>query len=108
MKFGDIKIGKEFGSNIEYLEWMTERNTKTRNGARPMGHKRAFNAKAYETINNNNDHCAVKVFKEFINHRPINMCHDDSPLFLAVRYNIDYNTESIWYHAKPLGKNSIG
>ena len=36
------------------------------------------------------------------------MYHDDSPLFLAVRYNIDYNTESIWYHAKPLGKNSIG
>ena len=35
------------------------------------------------------------------------MC-EDAPLFLQVRYNIDYNSEIIRFYDKPLGKNSIG
>ena len=30
------------------------------------------------------------------------------PFFLQVRYNIDNNSEIIWFYEKPLGKNSIG
>ena len=42
--FGDIKIKVSEGT--EYLEWDTERATKTRDGSVPMGHKRAFNPTA--------------------------------------------------------------
>ena len=33
------------------------------------------------------------------------MCAEDAPIFLQVRYNIDYNSKSIWFYEKPLGKN---
>jgi len=36
------------------------------------------------------------------------MCNEESPLFLQVRYNVDFKSENIWYYDKPLGKNSIG
>ena len=70
-----------------------------------MGHKRAFSPKAFAT---GTERCPVNFFKQFISHRPIKMCEDDAPLFLQVRYNIDYNSEIIWFYEKPLGKNSIG
>ena len=71
-----------------------------------MGHKRQFNPKAFAT---GTDRCPVKLYRLFVSHRPKSMCCDQSPFFLAVRYNIDnYNSESIWYHPKPLGKNTIG
>ena len=106
LNFGDIKIIKEFNSASEYLLWDTERSTKTRNGARPMGHKRQIDPKAFST---GTERCPVKLYRLFVSHRPTSMCCEDSPLFLAIRYNInDYNSEKIWYHAKPLGKNTIG
>ena len=108
MKFGDLKIEKEFQfdpNSKEYLVWLTERSTKTRTGERPMGHNKAFDPKAYAT---NDDRCPVRVFREFVRRRPDSAKTDDSPLFLIVRHNINYMTEQIWYHPKPLGVNSIG
>ena len=105
LNFGDIKVLKEFNTNVEYLIWDTERSTKTRDGARPMGHKRAFDPKAYAT---GNERCPVELFRLFVSHRPVSMCKDDSPLFLAVKYNINYLCEREWYYPRPLGKNSIG
>ena len=105
LKYGDIKVEREFRSGNEYLVWLTERSTKTRTGERPLGDKRAFNPKAFAT---GTEKCPVNFFKQFISHRPIKMCEDDAPLFLQVRYNIDYNSEIIWFYEKPLGKNSIG
>ena len=105
MCFGDIEIEKEFGTETEYLVWYTERSTKTRNGERPMGHKRLINPKAFATGDNQ---CPVKIFRKFISHRPLVMCKAESPLFLQVRYNIDINFEKVWYYERPMGKNSIG
>ena len=105
LKYGDIKIEREFQSGNEYLIWLTERSTKTRTGERPLGHKRAFNPKAFAT---GTERCPVNFFKQFASHRPIKMCEDDAPLFLQIRHNIDYNSETIWFYDKPLGKNSIG
>ena len=105
MQFGDIKVEKDFTSGNEYLVWITERSTKTRNGERPLGHKRAFNPKAFAT---GTDRCPVKIFKEYVSRRPSEMLKDDSPLFLQVRYNVENTSNKIWYHPKPLGKNSVG
>ncbi len=65
MKFGDIKIDNDSSADQEYYVWDTERSTKTRNGERPIGHKRAFDPKEYET---SNELCPVKLFREFISH----------------------------------------
>ena len=106
LNFGDIKIMKEFNSETEYLLWDTERSTKTRDGARPMAHRRSFDPKAYQT---GNERCPVLLYKKFVSHRPVTMCVDDAPLFLAVRHNIDnYHEEKLWYYPRPLGKNTIG
>ena len=101
--FGDIKIKISEGN--EYLEWDTERATKTRDGSVPMGHKRAFNPTAFAT---ETERCPVSLYKKFISHRPDNMCQDASPLFLAINYHVDYNLDPVWYLPRPLGKNKIG
>ena len=105
MMFGDLKIEKELNDGAEYLVWLTERSTKTRTDELAMGHQRLFNPKAYAT---GDERCAVKLYRSFISHRPKTMCEDSSPLFLAVRHGIEYKNNVIWYHAKPLGVNSIG
>ena len=88
MQFGDLKIEKDFTSGCEYLVWLTERSTKkTRNGERPLGHKQSSNPKAFGT---GNERCPAKFFKENVSYRPPEMCKDDSPLFLQVRYNVEY------------------
>ena len=108
MKFGDLKIQREFAfdpNSKEYLIWLTERSTKTRTGERPMGHNKAFNPKAFAT---NDERCPVNIFREFVRRRPESANTDDSPLFLVVRHNINPQIEKVWYHPKPLGINSIG
>lgn len=105
MCFGDVGIEKDLASETEYLVWYTERSTKTRNGERPMGHKRIINPKAFATGDNQ---CPVDIFRKFISHRPLSMRKSESPLFLQVRHNIDFHLERIWYYEKPMGKNSIG
>ena len=63
MKVGDIAIVTNALTGKRYLEWDTERSTKTRDGARPMGHARAFNPKAHET---GDSRCPVLLFKMFL------------------------------------------
>ena len=63
MKVGDIAIVTDVLTGRRYLEWDTERCTKTRDGARPMGHARAFNPKAHETGGNR---CPVRLFEKFL------------------------------------------
>ena len=37
------------------------------------------------------------------------MCEDDdAPLFLQVRYNIDFHSEIVLFYEKPLSKSNIG
>ena len=59
LKYGDVKIEREFQSGNEYLVWLTERSTKTRTGERPFGQKRAFNPKAFAT---GTERCPVNFF----------------------------------------------
>ena len=106
MEYGDIAIGFDNEKSLHYLIWDTERSTKTRDGARPMGHRRAFNPKAYEVPGSTR--CPVYIYRCFISHRPESMKSPNSPLFLQCKYNIDYNKDQIWYYSRGLGKNSIG
>ena len=77
---------------------------RTRSSERSLGYKRSFNPKAFAI---GNERCPVKFFKEFVSHRPTEMCKDDSPLFLQVPYTVEYTSNKVWYFSKPLGKNSV-
>ena len=70
-----------------------------------MGHKRAFNPKAFST---GTYRFPVRMYKLYISHRTENVCNNESPLFLGVRHNIDTNVDKCWYFPRPMGRNSIG
>ena len=100
LQFGDLKIEKDFTSGCEYLVLLTERSTKMRNGERPLGSKWLFNRKAFAT---GSERCPV----QFAFYCPTETCKDDSPLFLQIRYNIEYTSNKVSYFSKLLWKNSV-
>ena len=102
LKFGDVKL-VESGER-SYLEWDTERGTKTRKGETAASHQRAFNPGAYAT---GGERCVVNLYKIFIEHRPEESKQKSSPFFLSMipKERIKSN---VWYYNTPLGVNSIG
>ena len=89
-----------FGINengAEYVEFV-ENPTKTRQSglsAKP----RTFLPKMFAT---GDDKCPVKIFKEFLSHRPHEM-QTTGPLLLCIK-----NTSSkVWFKKQPMGENKI-
>ena len=90
-------------SGEEYLEWSTERESKTRHGEENE-HQRSFCPKVYETGDRK---CPVSCFKEFVNRRPTVAQSPESPFFLAVRQRRKPE-DQIWFLNSPMGKGKIG
>ena len=103
IKFGDIALKKDEASGEEYLEWTTERESKTRHGDENE-HQRSFRPKAYET---GDKKCPVSCFKEFVYRRPEEAKSPQSPFFLAIRHRRNPE-DKIWFVNSPMGKNKIG
>ena len=103
MKFGDIILRKDEASGEEFLEWKTERKSKTRQGDENE-HRRCFRPKAYQTGDRK---CPVACFKEFVSRRPEETKSPESPFFLAVRHGRKPD-DPIWFLNSPMGKNKIG
>ena len=82
MKFGEIVLRKDEASGEEYLEWSTERESKTRHGDE-NDHRRPFRPKAYETGDRK---CPVACYEEFVYRRPEGAKSPESPFFLAVHH----------------------
>ena len=103
IKFGDIALKKDEASGEEYLEWTTERESKTRHGDENE-HQRSFRPKVYETGDRK---CPVSCFKEFVYRRPEEAKSPESPFFLAIRHWRNPE-DKIWFVNSPIGKNKIG
>ena len=103
IKFGDIALKKDEASGEEYLEWTTERVSKTRHGDENE-HQRSFRPKAYKTGDRK---CPVSCFKEFVYRRPEEAKSPQSPFFLAIRHQRNPE-DKIWFVNSPMGKNKIG
>ena len=88
---------------MEYLEWTTERESKTRHSDENE-HQRCFRPKAYETGDRK---CPVSCFKEFVYRRPEETKSPESPFFLAVRYRRKPE-DQVSFVNNPMGKNKIG
>ena len=103
VKFGDFQIEREEGpQGKEYVEWITERGSKTRTGENDFVPDRSFNPKMYAT---GGPRCPVHIFKEYLARRPPEMSFSDSPFYLAA---IVSPSSEIWYKKQPLGKGSLG
>ena len=68
LTWGDINLNIDLVHKEEFISWNTERSTKTRNGERPMGHKRAFHPKAFSN-DDDLERCPVHYYKLFKSHR---------------------------------------
>ena len=103
MKFGDIVLRKDEASGEEYLDWITERESKTRHGDENE-HQRSFRPKAYETGDRNVQCLALKNLftcdQKRQNYRRV-------LFFLAVRHRRKPE-DQIWFLSSPMGKNKIG
>ena len=101
--FGDIVLCRD-ADGQKYLEWDTERGSKTRTGEKTSSHQRAFNPKAYET---GSWDCPVVTYEHFCQHRPADAKMPNSPFFLAA-IKPSQIKDDIWFFSRPLGKNKLG
>lgn len=98
----DIELKSDPETKREYLTWASERGTKTRDGQENKG-RRAYVPMIFATGTNR---CPVTYYKLFREHRPIEMMEPDSPFFILVDRKKTIN-DTVWYHKKPMGKNTI-
>ena len=82
LKFGDIALKTDEVTGEQYLEWLTERETKTRHGDENE-HQRSFRPKAYATGERK---CPVECYKVFVYRQPEEAKTVDSPFFLAINH----------------------
>ena len=100
--YGDFRFGRDKGQ--EYVEFCTERGTKTRTGAESGESLRAFNPRMYAT---GTERCPVSIFKNYIQKRPQQACKPDSPLYLSVANSVT-NDSATWYKNQLVGKVTLG
>ena len=84
---------------LEFLEWSVEKGSKTRTGESTAA--RQFNPKIYAT---NDKRCPVKHFKAYHQHRPVEMCTEDAPFYLACIINPKSN---VWYKRQAMEPSTL-
>ena len=99
VKYGDFQVKTD--EEIEYVEWIKERGSKTRTGVNEFVPDRPFNPKMFAS---GGSRCPVKLFKEYISRVPPEMKKTESPFYLAA---IPKPSSEIWYKRQPLGKHSL-
>ena len=101
-RFGDFQIKQHGPKQMKYIEWVTERGSKTRTGENEFVPDRPFNPKMFAT---GGPKCPVFIFEEYVRRRPVDMNYPDAPFYLA---SIPKPATSTWYKKQPLGANSLG
>ena len=100
--YGDVKLRTTENGDPEYVEWLIEWGTKTRNGMSDTSKERNFNPKFYAT--GEPKRCPVMIFKAFIKHRPEVMKNESDPFYLGV---IHRPRSNIWFKTNKLGERSL-
>ena len=105
-RFGDLLLKKTTGG-AEFIEFARERGTKTRTGEMEKSTNadaRVFKPKMWATPDRP-ERCPVKIFQQFVDRRPPEMCQDDSPFYLSINHK--HKPGSYWYKKQPLGIHKI-
>ena len=102
LRFGDFTVNSTTNGH-EYVEFSAERGTKTRSGETEKStnaNARSFKPKMWATPDRPT-RCPVRLYKAFIQRRPLEMCTADSPFYLTVNHH--RKPTSFWYKKQPLG-----
>jgi len=96
--WGDIKL-KATATGREYVEF-NERDNKTRSGQYAIN--RPYSPKMFAV--DDKSICPIETYKLYRDHRPLEMCSDDSRFYLAINYK---PIAHIWYKRQPMGRNKL-
>ena len=105
-KFGDFQFRKT-SDGAEFIEFSRERGTKTRTGETERSTNadaRVFKPKMWATPDRP-ERCPVRIFQQYIDRRPPEMCQDDSPFYLSINHK--YKPGLYWFKKVPLGIHMI-
>ena len=105
-KFGDFEL-KKASDGTEFIEFSRERGTKTRTGETEKSTNadaRVFKPKMWATPDRP-ERCPVRIFQQYVDRRPPEMCQEDSPFYLSINHK--HKPGSYWYKKLPLGIHKV-
>ena len=105
-KFGDFQV-KKASDGTEFIEFSHERGTKTRTGETEKSTNadaRVFKPKMWATPDRP-ERCPVRIFQQYVDRRPPEMCEDNSPFYLSINHK--HKPGSYWYKKLPLGIHKV-
>ena len=105
-KFGDFQL-KKASDGTEFIEFSRERGTKTRTGETEKSTNadaRVFKPKMWATPDRP-ERCPVRIFQQYVDRRPPEMCQKDSPFYLSINHK--HKPGSYWYKKLPLGIHKV-
>ena len=108
LKWGDVLLKKDTEGK-EYLEYNTERQTKTRTGANPMN-RRSVKPRMYENLSAGPERNPVFLYKLYKAKRPESYIDNNAPFYLGVNHSnaskADLPTLK-WFKPQPMGVNKL-
>ena len=108
LKWGDVTL-KVDTTGKEYLEYSTERQTKTRPGDKPRD-SRSTKPRMYDNPSVQTQRNPVNIYKVYREKRPRDTLHDESPFYLAVNCQSSSKLlvpEAQWFKNQPMGVNKL-
>lgn len=109
LKWGDIELKTDLNGK-EYLEYSTERQTKTRPGDNPAN-RRAVKPRMFENKAVGPERDPVFAYKLYRSKRPEQTSSPNSPFYLAVNHchsqEISHEYCKPWFKVQPMGVNKL-
>jgi len=105
-RFGDLLLKKTTG-RAEFIAFACKRGAKTRTGEMEKStsaDSHVFKPKMWATPDRP-ERCPLKIFQQFVDRRPPEMCQDDSPFYLSINHK--HKPGSYAYKKQPLGIHKI-
>ncbi|CAB4013850.1 zinc finger MYM-type 2-like [Paramuricea clavata] len=103
LSWGDLQL-KTDSSGTRFIQFTTERQTKTRTGENPRN-RREVKPVMYEN-KENPERCPVTAYLKYKEERPAEMCGHSSPFYLAINTEIPKPGKR-WFKTSALGVNSL-
>ena len=93
----------------EYLEYLTERQTKTKPGDNPLN-RRQIKPRTYENLSEPDERNPISAYKFYMTKRPKETLVDGSPFYLTINH---LSKEKLalsgakWFKSQPMGANKL-
>ena len=109
LKWGDVVLKKDTEGK-EYLEFNTERQTKTRTGENPMN-RRSVKPLMYENLSAGPERNLVFLYKLYKAKRPDSYMDNSAPFYLGINHTNASKKADLpgvkWFKPQPMGVNKL-